>query len=150
MYLGYSLLAQIMPNSIGIKDSELLFSTIALNGAIKQPYGLFIPLWNNSDELMMAINNGAVAAVWEEDRGIPAFTPNHFPIFLTKNIKEDVKNMLELYLEMIKQEEEVKQVTNFPISDFELLNEKVKTYDKSDILHQIVPLVQELEGLRRG
>ncbi len=148
MYLGYSLVAQSIPNSLGIKDFELLFYTIATNGMVKQPRGLFIPLGDNSDELLMAINNGAVAAVWEADRVIPAFTPNHFPIFLTKNIKEDVKNMLELYLENIKQNKEMNQLTHF--SDLELLNEKLKTYDKSDIMHQIVPLVQKLESLRRG
>jgi hypothetical protein len=148
MYLDYRTLIQIFPKSTGIKDLALEFLSISTSGKSKQPRGLFIPLWENDDELLQAINNGAVAAIWEQNSVLPSYCPNHFPVFFSKNIWEDVNKMLVSYIEMLKQEEEIKQMSIF--LDVELLNEKLKTYDEYDKTKQILQLVQALEEVRRG
>lgn len=146
MYLGYGLLSQIFPETTGIKDPMLMFHTVTSDADADQPRGLFIPLWGNGDDLKKALNNGAVAAIWEKGQQVPSYTPNHFPVFYTNNLWEDVKKMLEIHIEMVKQEKEVKQMSKF--IDTGLLNEKIKTYDSSDKIKQILELIQTLEGLR--
>lgn len=148
MKIGYAWLTTIFSKTAGIKDLSLEFDTVATNGEEEQPRGLFIPLWGNSYELLDAIHNGAIAAIWEEDRKLPAYTPNHFPIFFTKDLETDIKNMLESYIETVKQEEERKQMSNF--INVELLNEKMKTYDDFDKVKPIIQLMQTLEDVRRG
>lgn len=150
MYLGFNMLAEIFPRTSGIKDPELYFHTVADNGTDEQPRGLFIPLWDNSQELKMAINNGAVAAIWEQDKPVPSYTPNHFPIFFTTNIWEDVIQMMGKYIQILKQEDERINMSNFLFLDEKLLNEKLKTYDKAVMYEAIRPLSQSLMDLRRG
>ena len=148
MKIGYAWLTTIFSKTAGIQDLSLEFDTVATNGEDKQPRGLFIPLWENSADLLAAIHNGAIAAIWEEERDLPPYTPNHFPIFFTKDLENDIKNMLESYIEMLKQEEERTQMSNF--INVELLNEKMKTYDDSDKVKPIMQLMQTLEDVRRG
>ncbi|WP_318504899.1 hypothetical protein [Bacillus sp. T3] len=148
MKIGYAWLTTIFSKTAGIQDLSLEFDTVATNGEEEQPRGLFIPLWGNSNELLDAIHNGAIAAIWEEDHKLPAYTPNHFPIFFTKDLETDIKIMLESYIETVKQEEERTQMSNF--INVELLNEKMKTYDDSDKVKPIMQLMQTLEDVRRG
>lgn len=148
MKVGYNLLTNVFSKTGGIKDESLEFQTVATRGKDVQPMGLFIPLWGNSDELLEAINNGAVAAIWEEGRELPRYTPNHFPIFFTNEMTKDIKKMLDDYIEMLKQEEDRKQMSKF--IDVELLNEKMKTYDDFEKVKPILKLMQSLEEVRRG
>jgi UDP-N-acetylmuramyl pentapeptide synthase len=147
MYLGYKTLTEIFTNTLGIRDPELQFYTVSAIGTVQQPRGLFIPLFNNEDALMDAINNGAVAAIWKEDLPPPAFTPNLFPIFKTKNMKEDVKKMFELYLEGIKKEVNISEVTQILISGGKPLSE---INERNTHLAELLNLVEDIEAVRRG
>lgn len=150
MYLAFSLLSEIFPQSSGIKDPDLFFHTVADIGEAAQPKGLFIPLWDNPNELKTAINNGAVAAIWDLNTPIPGFTPNHFPLFYTSNLWKDVSEMLRRYIKILEQEDESIDMSKFVFLDKKLLNEKLQTYDKAVKYEEILPLVETLIGLRRG
>jgi hypothetical protein len=150
MYLGFDLLARIFPHSSGIKESELHFHTVSDQGANSQPRGLFIPLWGNSQDLLEAIHNGAVAAIWEQGKPIPAYRPNHFPLFFTNNLAGDVIRLMKEYIQILKQEDERETMSNFLFIDEQLLNEKLKTYDSAELYSEMLPLAQTLMDLRRG
>ncbi|MEK3887064.1 hypothetical protein [Bacillus sp. FSL K6-3431] len=78
--LSYADLAEIIPKTSGIKNVSIHFHTITLNSSIPMAKGLFI--YNNADpDLLEAIGNGAIAAIWPHDVKLPHYTPNHFPIF---------------------------------------------------------------------
>ena len=150
MYLGFDILARIFPHSLGIKETGLLFHTVSDQGNVLQPRGLFIPLWGNSQELFEAINNGAVAAIWEHGQPIPAYRPNHFPLFITTNLGQDVIRLMNEYSQILKQEDERETMSNFLFINDQLLNEKLKTYDKAELYSEMLPLAQTLMDLRRG
>ena len=150
MYLAFDLLARIFPLSSGIKDTDLLFQTVSDQGGVLQPRGLFIPLWGNSQQLFEAINNGAIAAIWEQEQPIPAYTPNHFPLFITNKLGQDVIRLMDGYCQILKQEDEREAMSNFLFINDQLLNEKLKTYDKAKLYSDMLPLAQTLMDLRRG
>ena len=62
-----------------------------------QPKGIFIPLYHDSGELKEAIANGAIAALWEDDKALPNYMPNHFSVFYANDLWKGLKNMLEKY-----------------------------------------------------
>ena len=150
MYLTFTMLAEIFPHSTGIKEQNLSFHTVSDQGEDPQPRGLFIPLWNNSQDLLKAITNGAVAAIWVKDVPVPAYTPNHFPLFYTKNLEGDVFRLMKEYIQLLKQEDERETMSNFLFIDQKILNEKIQTYDKAVIFNDLLPLAQTLMDLRRG
>lgn len=148
MYLDFTMLKQIFSKVVGLNDHELTFQSIAITGDNEQPKGLFIPLLDNGDDLLKAINQGAIAAVWEENIPIPAYKPNHFPLFITNHLHSDVEKLLSLYKEKVIQEEDVKQMSN--LVDVERLKEKISTYDNSNQLKQILQHIESLAASRRG
>jgi hypothetical protein len=83
MYLAFDDLVTIFPEFKGIKEADHLYFTVTDNADREQTRGLFIPLNDDSGELLDAIANGAIAAVWDKKKQIPRYTPNHFPIFFT-------------------------------------------------------------------
>ncbi|MFT8320780.1 MAG: hypothetical protein ABF649_07740 [Bacillus sp. (in: firmicutes)] len=126
MELSYKLIVQAIPNSKGFRDDQILFQTVSFFADVKQPKGLFVPLFGSaSGELKDAIANGAIGAIWENEKTIPTYTPNHFPIFYTKDLKKGLKKMIEIYE---KQQVETK-MTKFIYKKETSLNKEVETYD---------------------
>jgi UDP-N-acetylmuramyl pentapeptide synthase len=148
MFVNDQIVRRVFHKATGVKNVPLTFHTITSNAKAKQPRGLFLPLWGNFDDLMEAINNGAIAAVWEEGRHVPPYTPNHFPLFFSQNLWDDVKLLLEQYIGFLKQEKHVKEMSN--LFDIEFLKEKMATYDNPDKIRSILELMQTLEDMRRG
>ena len=130
MFLTYGDLAKLFPKRRGIRNHELSFHTVATFSTISQPKGIFIPIEENSGQLNEAIGNGAIAALWDEEMEVPKYVPNHFPIFYTNDLLKGLKDMMELYIEKINQQEKAEnKVTNFLFSNEILLKEKKSTYD---------------------
>ena len=78
-------MANFFPNLKGINDSVLHFHTVSTCSQVLQPNGTSIPLYRNSGELSEAIENGAIAAIWNEEKTLPSYTPSYFPLFLTND-----------------------------------------------------------------
>lgn len=151
MLLAYGDLAELFPMMKGIQDQELFFHTVATNSDMPQFRGLFIPLKEQTAELNKAIENGAVAALWEEGKEIPRYTPNHFPVFFTNDLLKGLKDMMELYIEKITnaQKEEL-EVTNFLFSDEILLKERNLTYDIAVMAEKINDIAEQLRDRKEG
>ncbi|NMD69407.1 hypothetical protein HHO41_03835 [Bacillus sp. DNRA2] len=148
MYLEFEILKAVFPKVVGLDDHQMAFHSIAVTGDALQPKGLFLPILENEGDLLHAINHGAIAAVWDEFIPIPAYTPNYFPLFLTKQLFADIEKLLSLYKEKVLQEEDVKEMSI--LVDVELLKEKISTYDNSKKLTQIIQIMEELAVARRG
>ena len=98
MYLAFNDLVTLFSDYKGVKEADHLYVTVTDNAAEAQPRGLFIPLNDDSGELLDAIANGAIAAIWEREKPVPKYTPNHFPIFFTDNPIEAVREILRSYI----------------------------------------------------
>jgi hypothetical protein len=149
MYVTFKMVAEMFSQASGIKDSDLVFYTISDSGDVPQPRGLFIPLWDNADDLLAAINNGAVAAIWEKDRPLPAYKPNHFPIFFSNNLSEDFISLMNHYFKILKQEDEREPMSNIHIISDENYRELLKEDDRA-LYEMLKKLTQSIGDLRRG
>lgn len=151
MFLTYGELAKLFPNKYGIQDYELYFHTVASNSAVLQPKGLFIPFEEGSGKLSQAIENGAIAALWDEKESIPSYTPNHFPIFITNDLLKGLKDMMELYIENISYMNQTRiEVTNFLFLDEVRLKETESTYDIAVMSEKILTVREQLQSGKEG
>jgi UDP-N-acetylmuramyl pentapeptide synthase len=151
MFLTYGDLAKLFPNKRGIQEHELYFHTVASNSSVFQPKGVFIPFEEGSGKLGQAIENGAIAALWDESEDIPAYTPNHFPIFITNDLLKGLKDMMELYIENINNVEQTqKEVTNFLFLDEVRLKESTATYDIAVMADKISTVKERLQSGKEG
>ena len=138
MYLAFNDLVKIFSDFKGIKEADHLYFTVTDNAVIEQKRGLFIPLNDASGELLDAIANGAIAAIWDKKKQVPRYTPNHFPIFFTEKPIEGVRDLLRIYLEKIDGDKTEKMdMTKFVFLNKELLKENKETYDIAVMLEKL-------------
>ena len=138
MFLALKDLASLLNDKRGIQD-EILFWTVSDLAGAKQPKGLFVPLNKESGELLEAISNGAVAAIWEKEQTLPHYIPTQFPIFFTNDPAEKLKDIIKLYIEKLDGEtNEHMERTNFKISNQTLLNKNKQAYDIAGLLAKLL------------
>ncbi|MEH7106862.1 MULTISPECIES: hypothetical protein [Bacillaceae] len=149
MQFVYEDLLQLFPDAQGIRE-DFIFLTISDQANVNQPKGLFIPTSERSGELSKAIENGAIAAIWEKGKALPHYTPNHFPVFFVNDVVEAMMSLLQCYIDKVNGETDIKMgITNFIISNKELLNKKIETYDIAVMLKKINDIQNNLME-RRG
>jgi len=137
MLLTYQDIAGIFANRQGAAE-DFIFETVTDWADSSQPKGLFIPVDDESGELSLAIANGAIAAVWDQNRPLPRYTPNQFPILFTADPIEAVKSILQNYIEKLNGEIDKKMgTTNFNFSAKKLLNKTTETYDIAVMLKTV-------------
>jgi UDP-N-acetylmuramyl pentapeptide synthase len=128
MTLSYRVIAQAIPEAKGFVDKKLIFQSVSFFSESIQPKGLFVPLFEEqSGKLSTAITNGAIGAIWEKGKEIPSYTPNHFPIFYTNDLKKGFMQMINIYEEQLKNQQNTK--TKFIFSKETSLNSAKETYD---------------------
>jgi hypothetical protein len=127
--LTYQDVSSLFSKASGINDENIRFHTVSCLAGVKQPRGLFVPVSKDSGTLQEAISNGAVAAIWPENEPIPAYTPNHFPIFYAKDILKGIEKIMKSYYNYLKQHVDIKDKTQFIFQNKGLLNETDPSYD---------------------
>jgi hypothetical protein len=138
MYLAFNDLVAMFPDFKGVREAEHKYITVTDRASTVMTRGLFIPLNDKSGELLDAIANGAIAAVWDKEKPVPRYTPNHFPIFFTDNPARGVLDLLRFYFEKIDGDNAEKMnMTKFVFLDKKLLNENKETYDIAIMLEKI-------------
>ncbi|MGG3466574.1 hypothetical protein ABES02_03365 [Neobacillus pocheonensis] len=137
MYLALDDIASLFSEHQGIQDN-LIFYTVTDVASVIQPRGLFVPIDADAGELSEAIANGAIAAIWDREKKLPHYTPNHFPVFFTSNKDEAIEKLLKLYLEKKNGEtEKTMEKTNFKFTNKKLLNKNEETYDIAVMLKML-------------
>jgi hypothetical protein len=138
MYLAFNDLVEMFESFRGVQDADHLYYTISDNAKVPQPRGLFIPISEESGELLEAIANGAIAVVWESKKPVPHYTPNHFPVFFTDNLVASLRRILQKQIDKLDGELEVKMMkTNLVILNKELLKENKQTYDIAVMIEKL-------------
>jgi hypothetical protein len=137
MPLTYNELANLFPNRRGINDSVLHFHTVTAFSQVLQPKGIFIPVYRDSGELNEAIENGAIAAIWDEEKTLPSYTPSYFPVFLTKDLWKGLEDMLNQLSKKISSSEIIESdQTTFCLFHKNSLNIIRNTYDIAEIIKE--------------
>ena len=137
MFLALKDLASLFTDIKGIQD-DMMFYTVTDQANTVQPKGLFVPINEESGELLDAIANGAIAAIWDYEKKLPRYTPTYFPVFFTNDKAEAIKNMLKLYSEKLNGEtNKHMEITNFNFLNKKLLNKNNQTYDIAVILEML-------------
>ncbi|ETI67981.1 hypothetical protein [Neobacillus vireti] len=137
MYLASKDMADLFNDQRGIND-DFSFYTVTDKASFSQPMGLFVRLNEDSGELLEAIANGAIAAVWDAEEMLPQYTPNYFPVFFTNDSAEAIKEIIKLYNEKLDGETNSKmEITNFKFSNKKLLNKNKQSYDIAVILEKL-------------
>ena len=138
MFLVLNDLASLLNDKRGIQD-EMQFWTVSDLAGTKQPKGLFVPVNKESGELLEAISNGAVAAIWEKEQTLPRYLPTQFPIFFTNDSADALKDIINLYIEKLDGEtNKHMERTNFKISNKTLLNKNKQAYDIAGLLEKLI------------
>lgn len=127
--LTYQDVSSLFSRTTGIRDENIRFHTVSSLAGAEQPKGLFVPISTDSGTLQEAISNGAVAAVWPEGEQVPAYAPNHFPIFYTQDNLKGLEIIMNSYYDYLTQNKDIKERTNFIFHNKALLNEADETYD---------------------
>jgi hypothetical protein len=141
MPLTYNELANLFPNRRGINDSVLHFHTVTAFSQVLQPKGIFIPVYSDSGELNEAIENGAIAAIWDEERTLPSYTPSYFPVFLTNDLWKGLEDMLNQLSKKIASSEIIESdQTTFCLFHKNSLNRIRNTYDIAEIVKEFTLL----------
>lgn len=149
MLLCFNDLTDILPEKQGI-TVDMDYYTVSDRADEVQPKGLYVPLGEESGELSNAIANGAIAVIWDKSKGLPRYTPNHFPVFFTRDPHEAIIKLITCYFEKLNGEQnQVMEMTNFKISNKKLLNKNNETYDIAVMLKQLREM-QENKTERRG
>jgi UDP-N-acetylmuramyl pentapeptide synthase len=142
MFLTYDDLANLFPDSKGIKE-DFLFYTVSTDASLFQPKGLFVPVFEDSGELKDAINNGAIGAIWNVKVEVPLYIPSQFPILYSKDLNEALEMILKTYVDKLSGENnEIMNMTKFLINKEKLLNEPFSSYDK--------PVLKYFSSMERG
>ncbi|MEC1520951.1 hypothetical protein P9D43_02740 [Neobacillus niacini] len=151
MYLAFNDLVKLFSNIRGIKEAGHFYITVTDDAKAVQTRGLFIPLTEDSGELLDAIANGAIAAIWDNKKQLPKYTPNHFPIFFTDQPIEAVRELLQFYIEKMDGEKAEKMdITNFVFLNKKRLKENKETYDIAVMLDRISNINRKDDFERRG
>ena len=149
MYLALNDLANLFPDKRGIQD-EMVFHTITDQANTDQPKGLFVSINEESGELLEAIANGAIAAIWNKENKLPRYIPTYFPVFFTTDMAWAIKEILTLYSEKLDGEtNKHMEITNFKFSNKKLLNKNNQTYDIAGIV-EMLENIQSDDTERRG
>ncbi|CAI9386141.1 hypothetical protein ACTQ5K_03480 [Niallia sp. Sow4_A1] len=144
MTLSYNVILQAIPKAKGFVKEDLLFQTVTFIADTKQSKGLFIPFYEeNSGDLSIAIANGAIGAIWEEGVDLPSYTPNHFPIFYTKDLKEGILKMIEIYEKQLQTQE---STTKFIFLKENSLHSMMESYDIPVIREHVLKTSTQMKG----
>lgn len=98
-------LKNIFTNHHGSLDDSLVINRITTDSRLKTDHALFIPIigdqFNGHDYVEQAIENGAVAIIWDEREELPLSIPNDFPVFLTEDTTAGLQKLAAYYREKI-------------------------------------------------
>jgi hypothetical protein len=142
MFLMYEDIANLFLKTKGV-GNNLPFYSVSTSSSMKQPKGLFVPVFKDSGELNEAIQNGAIAAIWDDSVQLPTYVPNHFPIFFTNDLMGSLYDVVRVFLEKLNGDKmQIMSTTKFLFDKEKLLNENFPSYDK--------PVLEFVQNLERG
>lgn len=95
MFLTYRGDAKLFPNKTDIANEDISFNHVSRSPDHRLPKGLYDSCGTSADRIALEI--GAMAAVWEASLNIPHFIRKHLSLFSMNNVMKGLLDMIELY-----------------------------------------------------
>ena len=140
--LTYEDVVQLFPNKKRFIDPSIHFHTVSAYARYSQAKGIFIPLYHDSGELQEAIANGAIGTLWEYDKALPDYMPNHFFVFYANDLWKGLKNMIEKYQEIVMSNDKG-NYTQFLLENESNLNNITQPSDLSSLIKKVDKMKME-------
>ncbi|MGM8364223.1 UDP-N-acetylmuramoyl-tripeptide--D-alanyl-D-alanine ligase [Virgibacillus sp. W0181] len=94
-------LTKLFPTYKGNPHGYDSIAEVTTDSRLKSHKSLFIPLigdhFDGHDHLEQAVNNGALAVIWDENKQLPSFLPADFPVFFTSNTLNALQKLAKAY-----------------------------------------------------
>lgn len=105
MNMTASELLKLFPEATGAASSQIKMEAVMTDSRTVCKHGLFVPIvgerFDGHEYLKNAINNGAVAALWQQDKPVPAFIPTEFPLYFVEDTITGLQQLARYYLEKV-------------------------------------------------
>jgi hypothetical protein len=101
--LFYEDVKTMFPHTRGIQLKGVGFHAVSPLYDIRLEKGLYVPTVSH-DHLFESINNGAIASLWDSKVEVPRFVPNHFPLFIVKDVLLAYDELIHFYKQKNNQE----------------------------------------------
>ncbi len=113
--ISYKHVYALFPKVRGYQPFSTCFETVSIFSTTQQPKGLYVPI-QAEDSLKDALYHGAIATLWEREKKLPSFVPNHFPVFFVDHLLDSLLKVTEQYIEKLKKGSD-KKTTSFIFYD---------------------------------
>ncbi|RKQ37397.1 UDP-N-acetylmuramoyl-tripeptide--D-alanyl-D-alanine ligase [Oceanobacillus halophilus] len=98
-------LITLFPTTQGKVDEPIEIHEVNTDSRIDTSNSLFIPLvgenFDGHQFVMQALEQGAVAVLWEKERTLPSSIPNDFPVFFVEDTLDALQKLASYYREMV-------------------------------------------------
>lgn len=98
-------LTELFPVFKGSPQDQIEIRTVFTDSRSSVKMGLFVPIvgdrFDGHEFLNDAVQQGAVATIWQRDHDIPAFLPKDFPVFLVDDSIEALQYLAKAYRQKV-------------------------------------------------
>ncbi|MFD1018079.1 UDP-N-acetylmuramoyl-tripeptide--D-alanyl-D-alanine ligase [Thalassobacillus hwangdonensis] len=98
-------LNQLFTEARGEHKDSIPVKSIMTDSRRVHDQSLFVPIvgenFDAHDFLKKAIENGAIGALWQKDKKVPAYVPTDFPLFLVEDTTLGLQQMAGFYLQKV-------------------------------------------------
>lgn len=105
MLFSTEFLAELFPETRGLVENGLAINQVTTDSRHLTDQSLFIPLKGDSFDghkfLKGAIDNGAVATLWQKDMELPAFIPDEFVVFYVEDTLKALQQLAHQYRKLV-------------------------------------------------
>jgi hypothetical protein len=145
LMLTYEDMVQLFPSNKKLIHPAIQFHTVSTFACFPQGKGLFIPLHHDSGELEEAISNGAIGMLWEKNKALPHYMPNHFFVFYSNDLWKGLENMLDKYHENVISNGE-ENYTQFVLENNTKINKIKQPSDITSLIERVEKMQMELNN----
>ncbi|WP_028782685.1 UDP-N-acetylmuramoyl-tripeptide--D-alanyl-D-alanine ligase [Thalassobacillus devorans] len=105
MLFAVNELNELFPESSGAVSDTIPIRHVMTDSRKDNKQSMFVPIvgenFDAHEFLKQAIENGAVASLWQKDREVPRYVPTDFPLFFVDDTLAALQAMAVLYLEKV-------------------------------------------------
>ncbi|TGB05007.1 UDP-N-acetylmuramoyl-tripeptide--D-alanyl-D-alanine ligase [Halobacillus salinus] len=105
MKLEVAELTKLFPNYKGAAQDAITIRTIMTDTRKRAKQSLFVPIVGESHDahqfMKGAIEQGATAALWQQDKPLPKLVPTDFPVFFVEDTTKALQQLAQYYLRKV-------------------------------------------------
>ncbi|GGM20578.1 UDP-N-acetylmuramoyl-tripeptide--D-alanyl-D-alanine ligase [Paraliobacillus quinghaiensis] len=101
MLFTTAFLLELFPETQGAAEDQFKINQVSTDSRGKMDHALFVPLkgenFNGHSFIDKAIEQGAIATIWQKDEPLPEFLPTDFPVFFASDTLSALQQLAHAY-----------------------------------------------------